>query len=104
MSESDASDIVLELAEEFLERYRKGERPSLKEYIDRHPDLSAESKEVFPAMTMMENIAVRDSSLAELSFVESSLADSSPYSHGDASVTIKKAADVRADSAEVALK
>jgi hypothetical protein len=52
----------MELAEEFIDRYRKGERPPLKEYIDRHPELAAEIKEVFPAMAMMENIAVADSS------------------------------------------
>src|SRR5262249_47265235 len=57
------SAIVLELAEEFLGRYRKGERPSLKEYVDRHPELAAEIKEVFPAVAMLENIAVADSSL-----------------------------------------
>src|SRR5580765_474782 len=64
MSESEArSERVLELAEEFLERYRKGERPPLREYIDRHPDLAAEMQEVFPAMAMMENIAVADESM-----------------------------------------
>jgi hypothetical protein len=52
------SEIVLALAEEFLERYRQGERPSLKEYTDRHPELAAEIKQLFPAMAMMENIAV----------------------------------------------
>src|SRR5262249_27436634 len=57
------SEIVLALAEEFLERYRQGQRPSLKEYIDRHPELAAEIKEVFPAMAMMENIALADESL-----------------------------------------
>ena len=67
MTASDVkSAAVLELAEEFLERYRRGERPSLKEYIDRHPDLEAEIREVFPAMAMMENVAV-DDSLAEKS-------------------------------------
>src|SRR5262249_49565307 len=49
---------------EFLERYRKGERPGLKEYIDRHPELAGEIREVFPAMAMMENIAIRDDSIA----------------------------------------
>src|SRR5436190_15138002 len=64
MSEEDSqAEVVLELAEEFLERYRKGERPPLKEYIERHPELAAEIKEVFPAMAMMENIGVADSSL-----------------------------------------
>jgi serine/threonine protein kinase/tetratricopeptide (TPR) repeat protein len=57
------SNRVLELAEEFLERYRKGERPSLREYIERHPDLAADIKDVFPAMAMLENIAVNDDSL-----------------------------------------
>ena len=44
MSTSESrSAIVLELAEEFLERYRKGERPALKDYIDRNPELAGES-------------------------------------------------------------
>jgi WD40 repeat protein/serine/threonine protein kinase len=58
------SALVLELAEEFLDRYRRGERPSLKEYVDRYPLLGAEIREVFPAMAMMENIALADGSLA----------------------------------------
>jgi hypothetical protein len=37
------SEVVLALAEQFLKRYRQGERPSLREYIDRHPDLGAET-------------------------------------------------------------
>jgi WD40 repeat protein/serine/threonine protein kinase/predicted Zn-dependent protease len=64
MSTSESkSAVVLELAEEFLERYRQGERPSLKEYTDRHPGMAAEIREVFPAMAMMENIALGDESL-----------------------------------------
>src|SRR5262245_22205850 len=64
MSESTSrSGLVIELAEEFLDRYRKGERPPLKEYIDRHPELAAEIKEVFPAMAMIEKIALADESL-----------------------------------------
>src|SRR5262249_21234625 len=66
MPDSESRDaIVLELAEEFLDRYRKGERPPLREYIDRHPELASEIKEVFPAMAMLENIAVVDESLDE---------------------------------------
>src|SRR5205085_2432950 len=66
ISDSEArSELVLELAEEFLERYRKGERPPLRDYIDRHPELAAEIKDVFPAMAMMENIAVADESLED---------------------------------------
>ena len=55
----------MDLAEEFLDRYRRGERPGLKEYLDRHPELSHEIREVFPAMAMMENIAISDDSPAD---------------------------------------
>src|SRR5437762_4340654 len=64
MSESGTkSENVLALAEEFLDRYRQGERPSLREYVDRHPDLADEIREVFPAMAMMENIALVNESV-----------------------------------------
>jgi hypothetical protein len=43
------SAIVVELAEEFLERHRAGQRPPPKEYIDRHSELAGEIREVFPA-------------------------------------------------------
>jgi hypothetical protein len=54
---------VFELAEEFLDRYRKGQRPTLEEYLERYPELAAEIAEVFPAMAMMENIAIADLSI-----------------------------------------
>src|SRR5437763_6913921 len=64
MSTSEASSsVVLELAEEFLERYRHGERPSLKDYVERHPELAAEIREVFPAMALMEHIALADETI-----------------------------------------
>ena len=50
------SEVVLALAEEFLDRYRRGERPPLKEYADRHPDLADEIREVFPAMALIESL------------------------------------------------
>ena len=43
-----------ELAAEFAERFRRGERPSLKEYADRFPELAAEIQELFPAMVQIE--------------------------------------------------
>ncbi len=55
---------MLQLAEEFIARYRQGQRPSLKEYIDRHPELADEIKEVFPAMALMESVAIADESLS----------------------------------------
>jgi WD40 repeat protein/serine/threonine protein kinase len=45
-----------ELAEEFAERYRRGERPSLQEYIDRSPDLADEIRQMFPALVAVEQV------------------------------------------------
>jgi WD40 repeat protein/serine/threonine protein kinase/tetratricopeptide (TPR) repeat protein len=58
------SAVVLELAEEFLERYRRGERPPLQEYIGRHPELESDIRAIFPAMAMMDKIALDDDVLA----------------------------------------
>jgi serine/threonine protein kinase/WD40 repeat protein len=44
------------LAEEFVARYRKGERPSLTEYVNRYPELAEEIRDLFPALVMMEDV------------------------------------------------
>jgi WD40 repeat protein/serine/threonine protein kinase len=44
------------LAEEFAGRYRRGERPSLKEYTDRYPELADEIRELFPALVEVEQV------------------------------------------------
>src|SRR5689334_6310193 len=44
------------LAEEFLERFRRGERPALSEYASRHPDLAEEIRDLFPALVMLEDV------------------------------------------------
>jgi serine/threonine protein kinase/WD40 repeat protein len=58
MPSSDSSrDALLErLAEEFVERHRRGERPALSEYVNRHPDLAAEVRELFPALVQIEKL------------------------------------------------
>ncbi len=43
-----------ELAEEFAERYRRGERPGLEEYVDRLPEMAEEIREMFPALVEVE--------------------------------------------------
>src|SRR6516225_1597694 len=48
---------VEQLAEEFVERYRRGERPPLSEYTARYPEHAAEIRDLFPALVMMEQIA-----------------------------------------------
>jgi serine/threonine protein kinase/WD40 repeat protein len=46
---------IEELAEEFLERRRRGERPSLEEYAARHPHLAGEIREFFPVLGLVED-------------------------------------------------
>jgi Protein kinase domain len=48
---------VDKLAEEFVERYRRGERPAISEFTNRHPELAEEIHEVFPALVMIEEAA-----------------------------------------------
>ena len=47
---SDTRNPVERLAEEFLDRERRGEHPTLGEYVEHHPDLAAEIREMFPAL------------------------------------------------------
>ncbi len=55
-SASDARNPVELLAEQFLDRKRRGEQPTLREYVERHPDLADEIRDLFPALLMMENL------------------------------------------------
>jgi serine/threonine protein kinase/WD40 repeat protein len=50
------SDLFNDLAYEFAERYRRGDRPSLDEYVDRYPHLADEIRELFPTLVMMERV------------------------------------------------
>jgi hypothetical protein len=43
-----------QLADEFAERYRRGERPNLQDYIDRLPEMADEIREMFPALVEVE--------------------------------------------------
>ena len=56
-SASSADYVLLtRLADEFAARYRAGEQPSLQEYIDRHPALAEDIRELFPAMVEIEQV------------------------------------------------
>jgi WD40 repeat protein/serine/threonine protein kinase len=48
--------LLTRLADEFAERYRRGERPSLAEYVARYPHLAADIREVFPALVEVEQV------------------------------------------------
>ncbi len=51
---SDTDERLDQLAEEFTERYRRGERPPIQEYVDRYPKLAAEIRELFTALVEIE--------------------------------------------------
>jgi serine/threonine protein kinase/WD40 repeat protein len=51
---------IEELAEEFLARYRRGDRPVISEYTERYPDLAGEIRDLFPALMVMEEAGRRD--------------------------------------------
>ena len=55
-SSSDERNPVELLAEEFLDRKRHGEQPTLREYLERHPELAEEIRDLFPALLMMEDL------------------------------------------------
>ncbi len=55
--DSSAREVLLNrLADEFAQRYRRGERPSLQEYLDRHPELADDIREFFPALVEIEQV------------------------------------------------
>ena len=54
ISESEQYDLLDQLADEFAARFRRGERPTIKEYSDRYPDLADEIRELFPALVKVE--------------------------------------------------
>jgi eukaryotic-like serine/threonine-protein kinase len=58
MSDADSAiDPVAALAEDFVARYRRGERPALAEYTRQYPELSERIRQIFPLMALMEEAA-----------------------------------------------
>ena len=55
-SSSGVRDPVELLAGEFLERRRRGERPTIEGYAAQHPELADAIRDLFPALLMMENM------------------------------------------------
>ena len=58
MNERNAVEV---LAEEFLSRCRRGENPTVAEYVERHPEHADQIEELFPAMLLMERLKPHDS-------------------------------------------
>jgi serine/threonine protein kinase len=58
-----ANPLLDQLADEFVHRFRAGQRPTVAEYIMRYPDLAEAIRELFPALILLEGLAThqRDS-------------------------------------------
>jgi hypothetical protein len=55
MSDSTTDrDPIEMLADSFLARFRRGERPSIEEYAAQHPELAEEIRSLLPALVMLE--------------------------------------------------
>ena len=54
-----------QLAEEFLDRLRRGEKPTVQELVDRHPELEDELRELLPTLAFMEEFKPRESDRQE---------------------------------------
>src|SRR6516164_4338330 len=60
MSDSSSGVHPLDaLAEEFVARHRRGERPSVSEYAARYPDLADDIRDLFPGLAVMEDVRPR---------------------------------------------
>ena len=56
-SSSDSQNLIEVLIDEFLDRQRRGERPTVEEFVTRHPELASEIQETLPALALMEQVA-----------------------------------------------
>jgi serine/threonine protein kinase/WD40 repeat protein len=55
-AESSSRKTIEQLTEEFMDRLRRGDRPSISEYIRDNATLAAEIRDVFPALAMLERL------------------------------------------------
>ncbi len=82
MSQSQSDPAIGPLVETFLERYRRGERPSVSEYTEKYPELASQIRELLPALVAMEELGsvdgpaqVSDASAPDTSKVPQQLGD-----------------------------
>jgi eukaryotic-like serine/threonine-protein kinase len=54
---NDTLDPIERVIDEYVERWRRGERPTIEEYVARYPALASELQEVLPALVAMEQAA-----------------------------------------------
>src|SRR5262252_315656 len=55
-----AADPFGQIADEFVEAFRQGKRPSVEEFAQRYPDHADEIREMLPALVLMEKAKTAD--------------------------------------------
>ena len=64
MKVSEPTDDILELvdilASDFIARYRDGDRPTVEEYANRHPELGDSIRRMFPLVASMERVKLNE--------------------------------------------
>jgi hypothetical protein len=67
MSDSNSSDAdpLGAIADEFVEAFRQGKRPSVEEYARRYPEHAGEIREMLPALVLMEKAKSGDDATGE---------------------------------------
>src|SRR4051795_13254738 len=55
-SSSPDQEMVDRLAEEFVARHRRGERPAVSEYTERFPQHAEAIRDLFPALALIEQV------------------------------------------------
>jgi tetratricopeptide (TPR) repeat protein/tRNA A-37 threonylcarbamoyl transferase component Bud32 len=57
MSDSNSdNDLLGQLADEFVERHRRGEQPALTDYANRYPELAEQIRDLFSALIVLEDV------------------------------------------------
>src|SRR5580704_8732069 len=57
---SSAADPFGQIADEFVEAFRQGERPSVEDFARRYPEHADEIREMLPALVLMEKAKAAD--------------------------------------------
>ena len=82
-SSNDTPSPIESLVDEFLERRRRGEQPTIEEFVAKHPELAGEIAEVFAALAVMEHVAPISADLSPDSSLSVSPAEYRPEQIGD---------------------
>jgi serine/threonine protein kinase/Flp pilus assembly protein TadD len=61
-----APDVLGQVTDELLERYRRGERPALTDYVARYPEFAEQIRELFSGLVLMEDVRPRPQAAADI--------------------------------------